>query len=131
MRYEFRVQCIADIVERFSTENCRPLKIDETQNLSCILWADDIILLSRSEEGLRNMLSALYSYADENGMVMNTKKTKRMIFNKTGKYIWRSYPMKNGTIETTNSYKYLGFIFTPSGEIVSDLNDLRDRALRA
>ena len=29
--------------------------------------------------------------------------------------------MKNGTIETTNSYKYLGFIFTPSGEIVTGL----------
>ena len=77
------------------------------------------------------MLSALYSYADENGMAINTKKTKCMIFNKTGKYIRRSYPMKNGTIETTNSYKYLGFIFTPSGEIVSGLKDLRDRALRA
>ena len=54
-----------------------------------------------------------------------------MIFNKTGKFIRRSYPMKNGTIETTKSYKYLGFIFTPSGEIVSGLKDLRDRALRA
>ena len=122
---------IADIVERFGTEDCRPLKIDATQNLSCILWADDIILLSRSEEGLRNMLSALYSFADDNGMAINTKKTKCMIFNKTGKFIRRSYPMKNGTIETTNSYKYLGFIFTPSGEIVSGLKDLRDRALRA
>ena len=59
------------------------------------------------------MLSALYSYADDNGMSINTKKTKCMIFNKTGKYIRRSYPMKNGKIETTNSYKYLGFIFTP------------------
>ena len=39
--------------------------------------------------------------------------------------------MKNGTIETTKSYKYLGFLFTPSGEIVSGLKDLRDRALRA
>ena len=54
-----------------------------------------------------------------------------MIFNKTGKFIRRSYPMKNGTIETTKSYKYLGFIFSPSGEIVSGLKDLRDRALRA
>ena len=122
---------IADIVERFGTENCRPLKIDESQNLSCLLWADDIILLSHSEEGLRYMLSALSSYVDENGMSINTKKTKCMIFNKTGKYIRRSYPLKNGTIETTNSYKYLGFIFTPSGEIVSGLRDLRDRALRA
>ena len=122
---------IADIVERFKTEDCRPLKIDESQNLSCLLWADDIILLSHSEEGLRNMLSALSSYVDENGMSINTKKTQCMIFNKTGKFIRRTYPMKNGTIETTKSYKYLGFLFTPSGEIVSGLKDLRDRALRA
>ena len=39
--------------------------------------------------------------------------------------------MKNGSIETTNSYKYLGFLFTPSGEICSGLKDLRDRAMRA
>ena len=54
-----------------------------------------------------------------------------MIFNKTGKYIRRSYPMQNGSITTTNAYKYLGFIFTPSGELCSGLKDLRDRALRA
>ena len=77
------------------------------------------------------MLSALSSYVDENGMSINTKKTQCMIFNKTGRFIRRCYPMKNGTIATTNSYKYLGFIFTPSGEIVSGLRDLRDRALRA
>ena len=122
---------IADIVERFETENCRPIKIDESRNLSCLLWADDIILLSHSEEGLRNMLSALDSYVNENGMSINTKKTQCMIFNKTGKFIRRSYPMKNGIIETTKSYKYLGFILTPSGGIISGLKDLRDRAQRA
>ena len=118
----------ADIVEYFGTENCRPLRIDESQNLSCLLWADDVILLSHSEEGLRNMLSALSSYVDKNHMSINTKKTKCMIFNK---YIRRSYPMKNGTIEITKSYEYLGLIFTLSGEIVTGLNDLRDRTRRA
>ena len=29
------------------------------------------------------------------------------------------------------SYKYLGFIFTPSGEINTGLRDLKDRALKA
>ena len=77
------------------------------------------------------MLSALSSYVEENGMAINTKKTQCMIFNKTGKYIRRTYPMNNGVITTTNSYKYLGFIFTPSGELCTGLKDLRDRALRA
>ena len=39
--------------------------------------------------------------------------------------------MDNEHIFTTNSYKYLGFIVTPSGEISSGLKDLKDRALKA
>ena len=77
------------------------------------------------------MLSALSLYVEENKMAINVKKTKCMIFNKTGKFIRRTYPTKNGNIETTNSYKYLGFIFTPSGEITSGLKDLKERAMRA
>ena len=122
---------IADIVDHFGTLECRPLKINDSHNVSCLLWADDVILMSQSEEGLRNMLSALSSYVEENGMKINTKKTQCMIFNKTGKNIRRTYPMNNGTITTTNSYKYLGFIFTPSGELCTGLKDLRDRVLRA
>ena len=38
----------------------------------------------------------------------------------------------NGTaLENVRQYKYLGFIFTPSGEIRSGLQDLRDRAFKA
>ena len=33
--------------------------------------------------------------------------------------------------ENNNSYKYLGSVGTPSGEINTELKDLKDRALRA
>ena len=77
------------------------------------------------------MLFALSLFVEENKMAINAKKTKCMIFNKTGKFIRRTYATKHGNIETTNTYKYLGFIFTPSGEINSGLKDLKDRATRA
>ena len=54
-----------------------------------------------------------------------------MIFNKTGKFFRRTFKFHNKNMFTTNSYKYLGFIVTPSGEITSGLKDLKDRALRA
>ena len=54
-----------------------------------------------------------------------------MIFNKTGKYLRRSYMLRGKSLYTTNSYKYLGFLITPMGEIASGLNDLKDRPLRA
>ena len=54
--------------------------------------------------------------------------TKGMIFNKTGKFIRRSFQINNSTIKTVREYKYLGFLLTPSGEINSGLRDLKARA---
>ena len=34
-------------------------KIDENVELSCLLWADDILMLSTSEEGLQEKLNQL------------------------------------------------------------------------
>ena len=63
-------------------------------------------------------------------MEINADKTKGMVLDKTGNFFRMSFAFNNELIFTTNSYKYLGFIVTPSGEITSGLKDLRDRALR-
>jgi len=77
------------------------------------------------------MLDALKSYTEKNGMTLNLKKTKVMIFNKSGRHMRRNFYFGDDKLETTRQYKYLGFIVTPSGEITTGLNDLRDRALKA
>ena len=122
---------LADITEQFTNEACNPIKIDDSNSLGSLIWADDILLLSESEEGLRCMLQNLSQYSEKNGMEINIQKTKCMIFNKSGKFFKRSFKLKDETIFTTNSYKYLGFMVTPSGELTTGLNDLKDRALRA
>ena len=70
-------------------------------------------------------------YCKDNELTINTDKTKCMIFNKTGRLIRKKFSLNNSNIETVRSYKYLGFIITPSGEINTGLNDLRDRAMKA
>ena len=64
-------------------------------------------------------------------MKINADKTEGMIFNKSGKFFRRSFEVNNEQIFTTNSYKFLGFIVTPSEEISIGLKNLKDRALRA
>ena len=59
-------------------------------------------------------------------LTINIEKSKCMIFNKTG-YIF----INGNKLENIRYYKYLGFLFTPSGEIKSGLQDLRDRAFKA
>ena len=77
------------------------------------------------------MLLALKLYSERNGMALNAKKTKVMIFNKNGRHIRRVFKFGQEKLESTRQYKYLGFLVTPSGEINSGLRDLRDRAQRA
>ena len=84
-----------------------------------------------SEEGLQNMLNSLNTFAINNGLKANLDKTKVMIFNKNGRLIHKKFTLGGVEIQVTREYKYLGFKLTPSGEINSGLNDLKDRALRA
>ena len=51
---------------------------------NCLIWADDIILLSEDEDGLNFTLKAMEEYYNENKLLLNTDKTKSMIFNRTG-----------------------------------------------
>ena len=122
---------LSDIVPLFSKTECSPLQLGNTETIGCILWADDLVVLSETEDGMQNILDNLSSYTEKNGMKINFDKTKSMIFNKSGRHLRRSFRVGKEIIHTTNSYKYLGFVLTPSGEINTGLQDLKDRALRA
>ena len=121
---------LADLPDHVSDAHCNPIKGDEINHNSCIAWADDIVLLSETEEGLQCMLDKLTLYCEKNRMQINIDKTKAMIFNRTGKHIKRSFNCGKEKIFTTNSYKYLGFVITPSGDLTSGLTDLKNRAQR-
>ena len=105
------------------------------------MWADDILILSETKEGLQKKLDSLAEYSKVNRLTVNTKKTQCMIFNKTGRLLKNhKFTYNNTTLECVREYKYLGFIVTPSGEIgktnkqtnkQTGLKDLRNRAMRA
>ena len=122
---------LADFQPLIETDACDPVQINVRTNLGCLIWADDILLLSKSKEGLQNMLSVLNTYSKNNGMSLNIKKTKIMVFNKAGRHMRQNFYFGKDRLDTTRQYKYLGFLVTPSGEINSGLKDLKDRALRA
>ena len=122
---------LSDIQAILETPSCHPVQLQKDLEISCIIWADDILLMSKTEVGLQNMLSAVHDYTAKNGMTINTKKTQTIIFNKTGKHIRRTFYVGKNKLESTREYKYLGFMVTPSGEINTGLKDLKNRALRA
>ena len=78
-----------------------------------LLYADDLILISNSEEDLKAQMRILGNYASEYKMEINSKKTKVMVYNDK---IWKNAEKLFGLIGqhkiyTTDWYKYLGVIF--------------------
>ena len=67
-----------DLPERFTNE-CVPVMLD-SQNISVLMYADDIVLLSESPIGLQNCLNNLLEYCSQWKLSVNLKKTKVVIF---------------------------------------------------
>ena len=99
--------------------------------INSIFWADDIVLLCENGDQLDRMIKIISQYCKVNKLTINGKKTKCLIFNKTGRLMRDKFFLNGTALENVRQYKYLGFIFTPSGEIRSGLQDLRDRAFKA
>ena len=90
---------LADLPKMFQHKN-NLLKINENDTLSCVIWADDLLLLSDSQTGLNNMLGELCTYCDDNFIEVNTDKTKCMVFNKTGRHLRKSLLFGENKIDT-------------------------------
>ena len=121
----------------FLSDLCKKLQFSEvkmeidSKSINSLVWADDIVLLSETDKGLKVLLKILEDFCDENKLTINFDKTKCMIFNKTGRLLRQQFYFKETQLENVRTYKYLGFLITPSGEINSGLKDLRDGAHKA
>jgi hypothetical protein len=61
--------------------------IINNRKIDCVLYADDVIIMSTSQDGLQCKLNMLQALCDDWGIDVNLSKTKAMIFHKTGKYL--------------------------------------------
>ena len=53
----------------------------------CLFWADDLVLISESKNGLQQHLNVLEKYCKDWKLSVNTDKTQLVVFNKNGKLI--------------------------------------------
>ena len=120
---------INDIPSIFD-HSCAPVQLDHSK-ISCLMYADDLILLSETAEGLQNCLSKLSTYCEEWGLQVNVKKTKSMIFNNTSRLVPINLKYNNNEIENVRSYSYLGINFSISGSFTEAKHDLYKRGLKA
>ena len=105
---------INDLVLSLSnTSNTDEIMLGNTK-LNCLLYADDIVLLSTSQQGLENCINTVKDFSKAWRMEVNLNKTKVMIFNKKVQTLTYNFKHGKGTLECTNTYPYLGISLTSS-----------------
>ena len=122
---------INDLPSFLRFEGSDPIKIGNS-SINCLKYADDLTLMSTSAAGLLKCIDQLAIYCEKWKLQVNFKKTKIMIFNKTGALIKKYRFLFNSTaLESTNEYKYLGFLFSNSTSTEKGISNLINQAQKA
>ena len=126
--FNLYIDKIADIFDK----SCSPVKI-KNADLNCLLWADDLLLVSETATGLQNCLDKTQNFYDKLGLEINLKKTKIIVFNKRGTTLENKFNfyLKGTKLEITDQYQYLGLKLRPSGSFKTGVDELNDKASRA
>ena len=105
-----------------------PLILPNKTKLNYLLYADDLVILSRSKIGLQNCLDQLNNWCNQWLMQINLKKTKIMVLQKSNKkQLIPKFNIGDTTLQFTQEYTYLGL----SGKFTLAMKELADKALHA
>ena len=120
-----------DLAFSFDNVLSDPFVLPNGTRLNSLLYADDLIILSRSKLGLQNCLNVLSSYCNSWMLRINPKKTKIMIFQRCTRKCEHNFRIGNEVIDVVQNYTYLGTRITSSGNFTLSLEHLRQKALHA
>ena len=100
---------INDLIELFSPSDhsCFPVKL-KSVSLNCLLYADDLILMSETDTGIQNCLNKLYVYCKKWCLQINMKKTQYLVINRNGKHPKCKLHFGYKIVKQTDEYYYLG-----------------------
>ena len=111
---------------------CDPVHLYDTK-ISCLLYVDDLILLSKSPNGLQFCLSKVEIYCNKWNLEVNVSKTKVMVFNKSGRILTKyNFHFRTTYVEAKIcSYVYLGIKCVVNGSFSEAIIQLKEKATKA
>ena len=115
----------------FKENHLDPTVLLDGAPIGSLLWADDLVILSNTEQWLNFSLAKLEKYCEKNLSTLNIDKTKYMVFNKRGRTFKKNIIHRNKSIEYVRNFTHLSFCLDVSGNVKEGLFDLRKRAQKA
>ncbi len=99
-------------------------------SINCMMYADDLLILSQTNLGLQESMNKLQTYCNQWGLTVNTSKTKFILTKSKISYVSKLL-YNNEVIEQVFSFKYLGIEFSYDGNNLSAQTDLYKKGLKA
>ena len=99
--------------------------------ISCLLYADDLVLLSETPIGLQNSLNIVSNYCQLWKLEINHEKSKILIFELKKSKCQHTFCIENTILERVYQYKYLGIVFSYTGNQTQAKEDLYLRSQKA
>ena len=116
----------------YQSQQCDPFTLPNGTKLNCLLFADDLVILFKSKQGLNNSLKKLETFNSTWLLEVNLKKAKVMVFHNTGRKTKNIFfSINNYPLEIVQEYTYLGVKLTTSGSFNLCQKTLAEKGLNA
>ena len=121
---------INTFAEQLQKSTAPGVTLQDTE-VKCLMFADDLVLLSSSKEGLQQSLDILHKFSQTWALSINMDKTKILTFQKRSNSQKNKFTLGTTEIEHTKNYRYLGLILSSTGHFGLAVNELKEKARRA
>ena len=106
---------INDVIPEFQGPECLPPEL-KNEKVGCLLYADDLVIISTAPEGLQNSLNNLNSYCQKWKLEVNLAKSKSMCLSKRkSSQKGTEFKINNTPLEFVKHYSYLGIVISSTG----------------
>ncbi len=108
-----------------------PVLTPHDSNIKFLLFADYLVLLSPTEEGLQQNLDILHKFCQTWALTINPNKTKVLTFQKRPRCQGKRHNVTLGMtkIEYATNYTYLGLKISATGKLDLAVNELKEKAI--
>jgi hypothetical protein len=121
--------CFINDLHSIFDGTCDPVYLDKTP-ISSLSFADNLLILSESQNGLQSALNKLEKYGYKWQLTVNTNKTKIMIFHLRNTFESKKIYKQNQLTEV-KEYNFLGNIIDNKGKFKRSTHELSKKALQA
>ena len=123
---------INDLAFNLDDSNPSPLKLPNGTHISCLMYADDVILIASTPVELQNLLDTVNGFCTDWRLTVNAIKSKCITFSRKNKKNKKNiFTIGDNPLENVCQFTYLGVDISASGSLKASMDSLCTKANRA